>query len=332
MRNKYLITNSEGRTKRRIVILLLFACLMVTVSVYADDTETKSTHTKHTKHASNGPNNNESTSVKEPADVQEIDNLTKNIRQTLDFLQKDMEKILTGIRSVAIRKSTIEAEKQTIEILPIQNDTKDQNIASLSEKVKTLANQMADLSTLYKQKAGEFKTLSANLSALDIKRKELIELRAVTGSFKDIDAGNMALNLSSNNNNIDSLHKKIDDVLSGSFTPKADGPGDDGRVAESPEPVVEQVVISKKKPVADAKQLASTVPAWIEDMLTSEGRKINSEDYGPMVVAERNGATVMTVSQAYNDKYKSTFAKFIKESYKSDNTFYYVLGNIDKNR
>jgi len=325
MRNQ----SSIRGTQRRIVILLLFVCLSVAVCAYAEDTESTGPSTRHTKHASKIVNNE--IDVKAPVEVVEIDNLTKNIRQTLDSLQRDMEKILVGIRSVAVRKSTVEAEKQTIEILPIQNDSKDQNIANLSEKIKMLTKQMEDLSMLYKQKASDFKCLSANLNDLDIKRKELLELHAVTGSFKDIDSGNIALNLSSNNDNIDSLHRKIDNVLSGSSTSKAEDERVDTQGTARPE-LSEKVAVNKKKAISTVKQSTGTIPTWIEDLLSTEGRKIHSEDYGPIVVAERNGVTIMTVTQAFNDKYKNTFAKFIKESYESGNTFYYVLGSIDKTR
>ena len=72
------------------------------------------------------------------------------------------------------------------------------------------------------------------------------------------------------------------------------------------------------------------VPQWITDLLSAKGRKINSDDYGPMTVAEDNGLTVMAVTTAYNDRYKSAFKKFIKESYQAEDLVYYVIGNMQK--
>src|SRR5208282_1462575 len=177
---------------RKIVFLLLIILLFPAVCVRADEVNLKSrgkipVNTKNTVH--------DSTELKTPSEFQEIDDLTKDVRQTLASLQKDIAKILAGIRNVAMSKSTIDSEKQTIEMLSVQDDVKKQSIATLSEEMGTLSRQVEDLAVLYRQKESEFKILTAKLNELDIRRKGLSELHSVAASFKKIDADSIALNM-----------------------------------------------------------------------------------------------------------------------------------------
>ena len=208
---------------RKGVFLLLFILVIPTVCVQADEVSIKSgregrVNAKHARHVSKVQNNVEAyPDLKPPAEFQEIDDLSKDIRQTLVSLQKDIANILAGIRNVAMRKSTIESEKQTIEMLSVQSDAKKQSITTLSEEIRTLAKHIEDLAVLYRQKDSEFKILSAKLNELDIKRKGLSEFHSVAGSYINVDADNIAVNMSANNDDVKSLHQRIDDVLSGGF-------------------------------------------------------------------------------------------------------------------
>ncbi len=216
--------------------------------------------------------------LKTTAEFQEIDDLSKDIRQTLASLQKDIEKILEGIRSVAMRKSNIEAEKQTIEMLSVQSAAKEESITTLSGEIKTLAKQVEDLSVLYRGKDIEFKNLSAKLNELDIKRKGLSEFRAVAGSYNNVDADSIAVNLSANNADVTSLHKRIDDVLSGATAAKAmEEKRADLRVtSDSPTGLTG----------------LNSMPKWILDKIREKGKKMETS-YGDMVVVKEGGTTII---------------------------------------
>jgi len=154
---------------RKMVIFLLFTLLVPAVCVQADEVKMKSHgagrgRAKNYRPASKDENAAEANSgLKTPSEFQEIDDLSKDIRQTLASLQKDIANILAGIRNVAMRKGTIESEKQIIEMLSVRDDVKKQSITTLSEEMGTLARQVEDLAVLYRQKDSEFKTLSAKL-------------------------------------------------------------------------------------------------------------------------------------------------------------------------
>ena len=95
---------------RKIVFLLLFILLVPAVCVQADEVKIKSHgagrgKAKNFRPISKDENAAEANSdLKTPAEFQEIDDLSKDIRQTLASLQKDIANILAGIRNVAMRK------------------------------------------------------------------------------------------------------------------------------------------------------------------------------------------------------------------------------------
>lgn len=246
-----------------------------------------------------------------PAEFQEIDGLSKDIKQTLAVLQSDIEKILTGMRGIAMRKSTLESEKQTIEILTLQSDAKKQGIANLSAEIKNLALQVDDLAVLYRQKDSEFKSLSEKLNELDIKRKGLTELRVVADSFKTIRDDPAALNLSANNDAMNSLHKRIDDILSDASAQKA---------------VEEKAAAVQVRPAgSNVSTELNTAPKWVLDEIKTKGRKVETS-YGDMFVAKDGGVTVISIKKENDERFRSAYEKLIKESYEADGMEYFVLG------
>jgi chromosome segregation ATPase len=302
-----------GKMIRKIGFLLLFILLVSAVCVQAEDVKIKShgrvrVKAKNARLAGREENVAEAhPDLKTTAEFQEIDDLSKDIRQTLTSLQKDIEKILAGIRSVAMRKSTIEAEKQTIEMLSVQSDAKEQSITTLSGEIKTLAKQVEDLSVLYRRKDSEFKTLSAKLNELGIKRKGLSEFRTVAGSFNNVDADSIAVNLSANNDDVTSLHKRIDDVLSGATAAKA--------VEEKRADV---------RVTSDSLTGLNSMPKWILDKIREKGKKMETS-YGDMVVVKEGGTTIISIKKENDAKFRGAYEKFIKESYEGDGMEYFVL-------
>lgn len=247
-----------------------------------------------------------------PAEFQEIDGLSKDIKQTLAMLQRDIEKILTGMRSIAMRKSNLESEKRTIEILTLQSDAKKQGIANLSAEIKNLTVQVDDLAVLYRQKDSEFKNLSEKLNELDIKKKGLTELRTVADSFKTINDDTAALNLSANNDAMNSIHKRIDDILSDASAQKA---------------VEEKAAAARVGPSGSnvSKEL-NTAPKWVLDEIKTKGRKVETS-YGDMFVAKDGSVTVISIKKENDERFRSAYEKLIKESYEADGIEYFVLGS-----
>jgi len=291
---------------RKIFFLLLIILLFSTVCLRAQEASLKSrgknpVNTKNTLH--------DSPEQKTPSEFQEIDDLTKDVRQTLASLQKDIAKILAGIRNVAMRKSTVESEKQTIEMLSVQDDVKRQSITTLSEEIGTLAGQVQDLALLYRQKESEFKILTAKLNELDIKRKGLSEFHSVAGSFKKIDADNIAFNMSANNDDIKSLHKRIDDVLS------------DSSVSTEAEEKRADVQVT-----SNSLNGLSSMPKWILDKIKAKGKKMETA-YGDMVVVKDEGTTIIAIKKKSDAKFRDVYEKFIKESYEADGMEYLVLSS-----
>ena len=297
MRNQARPQNAPGgEMLRKIVFLLLSILLVSAVCVRAEEVRIKGhgkgrLNTKNTVH--------DATDLKTPSEFQEINDLSKDIRQTLESLQNDIAKILAGIRNVAMRKSTIESEKQTIEMLSVQSDVKKQSLTTLSEEIGTLARQVEDLAVLYRQKDSEFKSLSAKLNELDIKKKGLSEFHSVAGSYKNVDPDNIAVNMSANNDDFKSLHKRIDDILSDAFQ----APPDSSSPLNNP----------------------NGVPKWILDKIRSKGRKLESS-YGAMVVVKEGGTTIIAIKKENDAKFRDVYEKFIKESYEADGMEYLVLG------
>ncbi|MGD0282471.1 MAG: hypothetical protein ABSB95_08935 [Dissulfurispiraceae bacterium] len=260
---------------RKIGFLLLFILLVSAVCVQAEDVKIKShgrvrVKAKNARLAGREENVAEAhPDLKTTAEFQEIDDLSKDIRQTLTSLQKDIEKILAGIRSVAMRKSTIEA--------------------------------------VYRRKDSEFKTLSAKLNELGIKRKGLSEFRTVAGSFNNVDADSIAVNLSANNDDVTSLHKRIDDVLSGATAAKA--------VEEKRADV---------RVTSDSLTGLNSMPKWILDKIREKGKKMETS-YGDMVVVKEGGTTIISIKKENDAKFRGAYEKFIKESYEGDGMEYFVL-------
>ncbi len=303
---------------RTIFFSLLFVLLIPVVCLQADEVSIKNrpggrVKTKYTRHISKVDNNKEVISdLKKPSEFQEIDDLSKDIRQILGSLQKDIENILAAIRNVAMRKSTIESEKQTIEMLSVQSDVKKQSITTLSDEIGTLARKVEDLSVLYRQKDIEFKTLSAKLNELDIKRKGLSELHSVAGSYKNVDADNIALNMSANNDDVKSLHKRIDDVLSGASIPL--------KTEEKRTEV--RLTPDSSSPLNNP----NGVPEWILDKIRAKGKKLESS-YGAMVAVKDGGTTIIAIKKENDAKFRSVYEKLIKKSYEADGMEYLVLGD-----
>ncbi len=303
---------------RTIVCSFLFVFLIPAVCVLADEVNIKNhagnrVKAKYARHVSKIDNNQEVNSdLKTPPEFREIDDLSKDIRQTLASLQKDISNILAGIRSVATRKSTIESEKQTIEMLSVQGDVKKQRMTTLSEEIGALARQAEDFTVLYRQKDTEFKTLSADLNELDIKRKGLSELHSVAGSYKNVDADNIAISMSASNDDVKSLHKRIDDVLSGASVPtKAEEKRTETRVTpDSSSPL----------------NTPNGVPGWILDKIRAKGRKLESS-YGAMVAVKDGGITIIEIKKENDAKFRSAYEKLIKKSYEADGMEYLVLGD-----
>ena len=302
---------------RKIVFLLLFVFLIPAVGVHADEVSIKSrgggrVKAKNTRHVSKVDNNHEAYSdFKMPPEFQEIDDLSKDIRQTLASLQKDISNILAGIRSVATRKSTIESEKQTIEMLSVQSDVKKQSMTTLSEEIGALTRKVEDFTVLYRQKDTEFKTLSAELNELDIKRKGLSELHSVAGSYKTVDADNIAISMSASNDDVRSLHKRIDDVLSGASVPtKAEEKRTEVRVTPDSSSHLNN---------------PNGVPEWILDKIRTKGRKLESS-YGAMVAVKDGGTTIIAIKKESDAKFRSVYKKLIKDSYEEGGMEYLVLG------
>lgn len=249
---------------------------------------------------------------KAPAAFQEIDDLSRDVKQTLATLQKDIEEILSGIRNAVVRKSTIESEKQTIEMLTVESDVKKQTISILAGEIKDVSGQIDGLAALYRQKDNEFRNLSVKLNELDIKRKGLSELYTVSGSFKNINMGAAALNLSAKFEDITSLHKRIDDFLSDASSPKA--------VEEK----VTGTQVSTLSPSISSE--FKNAPKWILDEIKSKGRRIETS-YGDMVVAKDGRVTIISIRKENDVQFKSAYAKLIKETYESNGTEYFVLGS-----
>lgn len=301
---------------RTIVFFLLFILLASAVYVRAEDVKIKShgarVKAKNTRLANKDENVAQvNPDLKPPAEFQEIDDLSKDIRQTLASLQKDIAKILAGIRNVAMRKSTVESEKQTIEMLSVQSDVKKQSITTLSDEMGTLAKQVEDLAVLYRQKDSEFKTLSAKLNELDIKRKGLSEFHSVSGSYKNVDADNIAVNLSANNDDVKSLHKRIDDVLS------------DTSVSKEVEEKRTEVRVTPDS--SSFLNNPNGVPKWILDKIRAKGRKLESS-YGSMFAVKDGSTTIIALKKENDAKFRSVYEKFIKDSYEADGIEYFVLG------
>ncbi len=308
---------SRRKMLRKIAFLLLFILVVPAVCVQGDEVTIKRhgsarVNAKNTRHVSKAEINDQANSdLKPPAEFQEIDDLSKDIRQTLASLQRDIAKILAGIRNVAMRKSTIESEKQIIDMLSVQNDVKKQSITTLSEEIGTLVRQVEDLAVLYRQKDSEFKTLSAKLNELDIKRKGLSEFHFVAGSFKNIDADNIDVNMSANDDDVKSLHKRIDDVLSNASATK-----------EVEEKRVDLQVTSDSSPGLNG---LNGMPKWILDKIREKGKKMETS-YGDMVVVREGGTTIIAIKKANDGKFRGAYEKFIKKSYETDGMEYFVLG------
>ncbi|MBF0557261.1 MAG: hypothetical protein HQL08_00620 [Nitrospirae bacterium] len=296
---------------RKIALLVLSIIIVSVVCVQAEDVRVKGrVKSKNAGAVSKDENAVEAHSdPKTPAEFQEIDDLARDIKQTLTILQRDIEKILAGMRSVAARKSTLESEKTTIEMLTVQGDSKNQSIAVLSSEIKNLAGQIDDYGALYRQKDGEFKGLSVKLNDLDIKRKGLSELRAVTGAFKNADADTGALKLSADDEAVKSIHKRIDDVLS------------DAKAAQG-KAVGSLVGLNSPGGVSGL----NNVPKWILEKIKAKGRKMETS-YGDMVVAKDGGVTVISVKKENDARFRSAYEKMIKESYEADGIEYFVLGS-----
>ncbi len=317
MRNQPGQNASGGKMLRKIAFLLFFILLAQAVCVHADEVRIKShgsgrVNAKNTRHVSKVENNDEADSdLKTPSEFQEIDDLSKDIRQTLGSLQKDIAKILAGIRNVAMRKSTIESEKQTIEMLSVQSDVKKQSITTLTEEIGTLARQMEDLAVLYRQKDSEFKILSAKLNDLDIKRKGLSEFRSVAGSYKNVNADNISVNMSANNDDVTSLHKRIDDVLS------------EASVSKGVEEKRTEVRVTPDSP--GTLNNPNAVPRWILDKIRAKGKKLESS-YGSMVAVKDGDTTIIAIKKENDVTFKSVYEKLIRDSYEADGMEYFVLG------
>ena len=303
---------------RKTVFLLLIILLIPSVCVHADEVSIKSrgggrVKAKNTRLAGGKDENvaQVNSDLKTAPEFQEIDDLSKDIRQTLASLQKDIAKILAGIRNVAMRKSTIESEKQTIEMLSVQSDLKKQSMTTLSDEIGTLAKQVDDLAMLYRQKDSEFKTLSAKLNELDIKRKGLNEFHSVAGSYKNVDADNIAVNLSANSDDVKSLHKRIDDVLS------------DTSVSKEVEEKRAEVMVTPDS--SSPLNNPSGVPKWILDKIRAKGRKLDST-YGSMFAVKDGGTTIIALKKENDVKFRSVYEKLIKDSYEADGMEYFVLG------
>jgi|GEM_PF-3398411 len=302
----------------KIAFLLLFILLIPAVGVQADETAIKRhgsgrVNAKNTRHVSKAEKNDEAYSdLKASTEFQEIDDLSKDIRQTLASLQKDIAKILARIRNVAMRKSTIESEKQTIGMLSVQSDAKKQSMTTLSEEIGTLARQIEDLAVLYRQKDNEFKTLSAKLNELDIKRKGLSEFHSVAGSYKNVDADNIALNMSANNDDLKSLQKRIDDVLS------------DASVSKKAEEKKTEILVTPDS--STPLNNPNGVPRWILDKIRAKGRKLESS-YGAMVAVKDGDTTIIAIKKENDLKFRSVYEKLIKDSYEADGMEYFVLGS-----
>ncbi len=317
MRNKAGPNVSEGKMLRKIVFLFLFILLVPAVSVQADEVKIKNHAAVRGKTKNSrlvGKDDNAAgvnSDLKMPSEFQEIDDLSKDIRQTLASLQKDIANILAGIRNVVMRKSTIESEKQIIGMLSVQNDVKKQSITTLSEEIGALSRQVEDLSILYGQKDSEFKTLSAKLIELDIKRKGLSEFHSVAGYFKNFDADNIAVNMSANNDDVKSLRKRIDDVLSDtSASTKAEEKRTEVRVTPDSAAVLNN---------------RGGVPKWILDKIRAKGRKLESS-YGAMVAVKDGGITIIAIKKENDAKFRDVYEKLIKDSYVADGMEYLVLG------
>jgi len=301
---------------RKIVFLFLFILLVSAVYVQAEDVKIKShgagrAKAKNTRRASKDENVAEANSgLKTPAEFQEIDDLSKDIRQTLASLHEDIAKILAGIRNVAMRKSIIESEKQTIEMLSVQRDVKKQSISTLSDEIGTLTKQVEDLAVLYRQKDNEFKTLSDKLNELDIKRKGLSELHSVASFFKDVNADNIAVNMSANNDDVKSLHKRIDDVLS------------DESVSTAVEEKRSEVRVTPGR--LNSLDGLNGIPKWILDKIKAKGKKMETS-YGDMVVVKEGGTTIIAIKKENDVKFRSVYEKLIKDSYETDGMEYFVL-------
>jgi len=302
---------------RKIVFLLIFIFLASAVYVQAEDVKINShaagrAKAKNTRLANKDENVAQVNSdLKPPAEFQEIDDLSKNIRQTLVSLQNDIANILAGIRNAAMRKSTIESEKQTIEMLSVQSDAKKRSITTLTEEIGALVRQGEDLAVLYRQKESEFKTLSVKLNELDIKRRGLSELDSVAGSYKNVDTYNIVVNLSANNDDVKSLHKRIDDVLSDISASK-----------EAEEKRTEARVTADG---SSSLKTANGVPKWILDKIRAKGRKLESS-YGAMVAVKDGGTTIIAIKKENDAKFVSVYEKLIKDSYEADGMEYFVLG------
>lgn len=243
---------------------------------------------------------------KAPAEFQEIDDLARDIKKTLAILQTDIEKIIAGIKTLAMRKSTIESEKQTIEMLTIQGEAKERSLTTLSGQIKDVSGQIDSFAELYRQKDGEFKHLSAELNELAIRRNGLSELRIVNASFKGSSGDAFALgplSMPVRSEDIKSLHKRIDDILAGTVS-----------------------VGTKEEKTAGVAGSINNAPKWVLDRIKAKGRKMETE-YGDMLVTKDGGTTIICVRKENDVNFKSAYEKFIRETYEADGMTYFILAS-----
>jgi len=261
-------------------------------------------------------------------EIRKIDELSTDMEAALAALRKDNAKILNALEGLISKKCSYEAKKLVMEISLVSGNAKETSINALSKSINALDDEINKLIELYKQQNVETALLSEKIIEAGQNRQALTDMYAVLKVIKPEEPIPSSVLVTTSASEIYKLLQKTTESFgsigkTGSQT--ATMTDEEGKAVSAQStyaaPVDHKETIRKQ---------VGAVPQWITDLLSAKGRKINSDDYGPMTVAEDNGLTVMAVTTAYNDRYKSAFKKFIKESYQAEDLVYHVIGNMQK--
>ena len=275
-----------------------------------------------------GPGLKKAGALSDNKEIRKIDELSTDMETALAALRKDNAKILSAMEGLISKKCAYEAKKQAMEISLVSGNAKETGINSLSNSIDALYDEIRKLIELYKQQNVEIALLSEKIIEAGQHKQALTEMYAVLKVVKPEEPIPGSSLVTTSASEVYKLLQKTTESFGsvGKTGSQTAAMTDEEGKTVSAQSAYAAPVDNKET----ARKQVGAVPRWITDLLSAKGRKINSEDYGPMTVAEDNGLTVMTVTAAYNDRYKDAFKNFIKESYQAEDLVYHVIGNMQK--